>query len=129
MKLLQRPQTPQTWKKYEMNRINKLTKLGDAIAISNLKPVSTSKYLEIHQSTKKYLKEPRSASKYLNIPRRTSKFQEIPHQTRVSISRKSREEITYIFSSWRIVFSFLFSIFKILRQKYSFSSRFVRFLK
>ena len=34
-------------------------------------------------------------------------------------------------SSWRIVFSFLFlfSIFKILRHKFSFSSRFVRFLK
>ena len=34
-------------------------------------------------------------------------------------------------SSWIIVFSFLFlfSIFKILRQKFSFSSRFVRFLK
>ena len=51
--------------------------------------------------------------------------------TRVSISRKFREEITFSLWSCRIVFSFffLFSIFKIFRQQFSFFSRSARFLK
>ena len=50
----------------------------------------------------------------------------------LDLEKFSKRNYSYFsLSSWGIVFSFLFlfSIFKILRQKFSFSSRFVRFLK
>ena len=50
----------------------------------------------------------------------------------LALKKISRSNDSYFsLSSWRIVFSFpfLFSIFKILRPKFSFSSQFVRFFK
>ena len=46
----------------------------------------------------------------------------------LDLEKISRRNDSYFsLSSWRIVFSFLFSIFKILRKKFSFYSRFMRF--